>query len=87
MARRRPPVPTLPRRYEVRVGGRVVASLSLETGGGIVPGSVVWHADPAAVAGPDRERAVAQLVRLAGLCPKADHDRLYEAVFAHARTG
>jgi len=85
VARRRIPVPTLPRRYEVRVGGRVVASLSLETGGGIVPGSVAWHADPTTIGGPDRERAVAHLVRLAGLCPKADHDRLYDAVFP--RTG
>lgn len=85
VARRRLPVPIAPRRYEVRVGGRVVASLALQTGGDIVPGSVAWHADPASIGGPDRERAVAHLVRLAGLDPKSDHDRVYDAVFP--RTG
>lgn len=85
--RRREPVPPSPRRFTVVIRGRVVAELSLETGGDIVPGSVVWTGDPLTVSGPDRERAIADLVRRAGLDPKVDHERLFEAVFGRARRG
>ena len=79
--RRRDPVPPSPRRYTVAVDGRHVAELSIETGGDIVPGSVVVLADVSKIRGSARERAVADLVRRAGLDPKVDHERVYTAVF------
>ena len=53
--RRRDPVPPSPRRYTVAVDGRPVAELSIETGGDIVPGSVVVLADVSKIRGPARE--------------------------------
>lgn len=82
MARNR--VPPAPRRYTVVVRGQAVAEIAIDTGGLIVPGSVAWTKDPAGVSGPDRERAVSDLVRKAGLDPKEDHDRLWEAIWGHA---
>jgi hypothetical protein len=79
-------VPSLPRVVLVKVGGRVVAEIAFGAQPGeIVPGSVAWRADPDAVSGPDRERAAAHVVRVAGLDPKEDYERIYAALWSYAR--
>lgn len=82
--RKRDPVPTLPRRVVAAVAGRAVAEISFDTGGLIAPGSVLWLCDPLGVSGPDRERAAAQVVKLAGLDVKEDFERVYDALWSQA---
>ena len=82
--KRRDPVPSLPRRVRACVGDRAVAEIAFGDGALVVPGSVVWLADPAKVSGEDRERAAADAVRKAGLDPKTDHDRVYDALWGLA---
>lgn len=86
MSRRgREPVPRLPRRVLVRVRGRVVAEIAFgDDPGLIIPGSVLWHCDPAGVSGPDRERAAAYVVAVAKLDPKVDTDRIWESLWGQA---
>lgn len=85
MARRRKkkdPVPVLPRRFEVRVGNRAVAEIAFgDDPGQIVPGSLAWLQKPENVCGIDREKSVGRLIKDAGLDPKTDHMRLYDAVW------
>lgn len=83
--RKREPVPSLPRTVRVMVRNRVVAEISFVDGtGDIVPGSVAWVMDPEGVSGPDREAAAAYVVRVAGLDPKVDHDRIWSVLWAAA---
>jgi hypothetical protein len=78
-------VPTVPVRVLVKLGNREIVSIAFgDDPGLIVPGSIVWHCDPAGISGPDRERAVAYVVKEAKLDPKEDFERLYAALWSQA---
>lgn len=78
------PKPSRNRYFRVCVGGRAVAEITFAEDGSIVPNSVAWLGDPATVSGPDRERAVAWVVRVAKLDPKVDFERVYCAIWSAA---
>lgn len=82
--RKKHPVPALPLKVKVLVRNRCVAEIAFGDAAQIVPGSVAWLADPAGVSGPDREAAAAYVVRVAGLDPKVDHDRVFDALWSAA---
>lgn len=78
------PTPRKNRYFRVCVGGRAVAEITFTPEGDIVPRSVAWLADPANVSGPDREKAVAHLVKVANLDPKVDYERVFDALWSQA---
>jgi len=82
--KRKEPIPTVPRVVTVTVRGRVVVEIAFDQPGMISPGSVAWRARPEGVSGPEREAAAGYVVRVAGLDPKIDHDRIYEALWGDA---
>ena len=82
--RKRDPAPPPPRVVVVRVRGRAVAEVAFGPGGSIVPGAVVLTADPLGVTGGERYEAAWNAVRDAGLDPKIDVERVYDALWPQA---